>query len=171
MMKMIYGLVLTIALVPLTDVSSSEAQIVGEAVVIDGDTIEIGSVRVRFFGIDAPEKRQTCFTASAIPYKCGQRSTAYLRKMIGSAFVSCEDLGQAKFGRRWGRCFVRDINLQSAMVRAGHARAYRFHSKEYVVEQQRSKKQRLGIWQGFHVRPGLFRKCWRKSGSARACSE
>ena len=169
-MKIPIAFTLAIVLVPFFGVSSSEAQIAGKAVVIDGDTIEIGAVRVRFFGIDAPEKRQTCFTSSTKPYKCGQRSTAYLRKMIGGSHVSCEDLGQAKFGRRWGRCFAGEINLQSAMVRAGHALAYRFHSHEYVAEQKRSKRERLGIWQGFHVRPGRFRKCWRKSGSARQCS-
>jgi endonuclease YncB( thermonuclease family) len=36
------------------------APIVGVASVIDGDTIEIHSVRIRLHGIDAPESRQLC---------------------------------------------------------------------------------------------------------------
>jgi endonuclease YncB( thermonuclease family) len=34
--------------------------IAGPARVIDGDTIVVADVRLRIFGIDAPESRQTC---------------------------------------------------------------------------------------------------------------
>ena len=34
----------------------------GRVVVIDGDTIDVGDVRVRIHGIDAPENGQKCTT-------------------------------------------------------------------------------------------------------------
>ena len=154
---------LVIVSMMIVNVRSLRAQIFGNAIVVDGDTIQVGNIRVRFFGIDAPEKRQTCLTTNDRIYKCGLRSKNYLLKIIGDKPVSCKDLGRAKFGRRWGHCIAGNINLQAAMVRAGHARAYRFHSDKYVVEQNIARERQAGIWQGFHVRPGRFRKCWRKA--------
>ncbi len=134
-----------------SNVASAQSLHFGKAVVVDGDTIKIREIQVRFFGIDAPEKGQLCRSFNGEIYRCGQRSGAYLRRLIGGRQVRCQDLGQAKFSRRWGRCFVGKVNLQSAMVRAGHARAYSFHSDEYIGEQNIARKMRQGIWQGFHV--------------------
>ncbi len=36
------------------------AEISGPARVIDGDTLEVAGERIRLYGIDAPEKDQTC---------------------------------------------------------------------------------------------------------------
>ncbi len=43
------------------DVKSEEIkEISGNAQIIDGDTIEINSKKIRLYGIDAPEFKQTC---------------------------------------------------------------------------------------------------------------
>ena len=43
------------------DVKSEEVKIIsGIAKVTDGDTIRIEGKKIRFFGIDAPEKKQQC---------------------------------------------------------------------------------------------------------------
>jgi endonuclease YncB( thermonuclease family) len=42
------------------------ADITGPATVIDGDTIDIEGRRIRLYGIDAPESRQTCLVGHAV---------------------------------------------------------------------------------------------------------
>ena len=42
--------------------SLTMADFSGSVVVIDGDTIDVGDVRVRIHGIDAPENGQKCTT-------------------------------------------------------------------------------------------------------------
>ena len=43
------------------DVKSEEIkEITGYAKIIDGDTIKIRTKKIRLYGIDAPEKKQTC---------------------------------------------------------------------------------------------------------------
>lgn len=53
------------------------AELAGSASVIDGDTLEIHGQRIRLFGIDAPESRQTC-EADAQTYRCGQQAVRSL---------------------------------------------------------------------------------------------
>lgn len=44
----------------------------GHAEVIDGDTLDLGTTRIRLFGIDAPESALTCTTAGGGEWACGR---------------------------------------------------------------------------------------------------
>jgi endonuclease YncB( thermonuclease family) len=46
-------------------------EISGVPRVIDGDTLAIGSIKVRLEGIDAPETDQVCFNAKGAHRTCG----------------------------------------------------------------------------------------------------
>jgi len=61
------------------------AEIAGRASVVDGDTIEIAGQRIRFDGIDAPESRQVCRTASGEAYRCGRVSADALDKFLAQS--------------------------------------------------------------------------------------
>src|SRR3546814_7578992 len=63
--------------------------IVGQASVIDGDTIEVHGARIRLHGIDAPESDQLC-VISEEEVRCGQQAAIALYERIGRATVSCE---------------------------------------------------------------------------------
>lgn len=64
---------------------ASAAEIAGRASVVDGDTIEIAGQRIRFDGIDAPESRQVCRTASGEAYRCGKASADALDKFLAQS--------------------------------------------------------------------------------------
>ena len=65
--------------------------------VIDGDSLEINNNKIRLFGIDAPEKKQTCkkpyliisFINFQRNYKCGLMATNQLNKFIDNRAVKC----------------------------------------------------------------------------------
>ena len=62
------------------------ADIVGQAIVTDGDTIKISGTRIRFHGIDAPELDQPCWIDGR-QYMCGVEARSYLNHIINNQEV------------------------------------------------------------------------------------
>ena len=52
-----------------------QSDLAGRARVIDGDTIVVGSARIRLFGVDAPESAQSCVAGSR-PWSCDRARSA-----------------------------------------------------------------------------------------------
>lgn len=48
--------------------------------VVDGDTLDFSGTRVRLFGIDAPETKQSCTANKGGEYMCGEQCSACLWK-------------------------------------------------------------------------------------------
>ena len=76
----------------------------GTAKITDGDSIEIGSTRIRLFGIDAPEGVQTCRDQTGASWRCGDSAAAKLRELIGSGSVTCTRVDTDSFGRAVSGC-------------------------------------------------------------------
>ena len=93
---------------------AAAADIIGTATVIDGDTIRIGATTIRLYGIDAPEKRQTCRSANGTIWHCGLAAWTRLEALTLDHEIGCyrpaDDKGKPvpndRFGRRIAICGV-----------------------------------------------------------------
>ena len=133
-------------------------EIVGVPRITDGDTIKIFNKKIRFHGIDAPEKKQTC-SKNFKKYYCGKEATEALIKKIEEKFVICKiQENMDKYKRYIGICFLGEVNLNKWMVRNGHAIAYRRYSKDYIEDEDYAKKNKLGLWSGNFIYPEKWRK-------------
>ena len=125
--------------------------------VIDGDTIRLGDVKIRFSGIDAPEINQTC-VASEGKVACGKISRDLLIEKVTNNKISCTDEGKDFYGRVLGECFVNGESLSSYLVREGFAFAYRKYSNKYIEDEDYAKFNKLGMWSMEFQYPWDYRK-------------
>ena len=125
--------------------------------VVDGDTIKLGDVKIRFSGIDAPEIDQTCI-ASEGKVACGKISKDILITKVTNNKISCTDEGKDFYGRVLGECFVNGESLSRYLVREGFAFAYRKYSDKFISDEEYAKSNRLGMWSMKFQYPWDYRK-------------
>ena len=141
-------------------------EIYGISKVVDGDTIKIKGKVIRLSGIDAPEKKQICkkpyinisFIIVNKNYSCGKISTTELKKYLNKNKIKCIFDSKDRYNRLIADCYKNKKNINSWLVRNGHAIAYRRYSKKYIVDENYAKKNKLGIWQGSFENPENWRK-------------
>ena len=131
---------------------SEHYQIV-EGSVYDGDTLRVTDGRketkIRFCGIDAPEKDQVG----------GIESRDHLRSLIaqGDGSVSVVPVEIDRYGRTVAELFIpvgseEEIHLNSQMVMDGHAYHYAQYSSScpnqdaIVRAEERAREQFIGLW-------------------------
>src|ERR1700681_1701228 len=73
--------------------------LIGQASVIDGDTIEIHGTRIRIFGIDAPESDQLCRNEESELYRCGQKASNALFNFIARRPIECVGVDRDRYNR------------------------------------------------------------------------
>jgi endonuclease YncB( thermonuclease family) len=66
------------------------AELTGPTRVIDGDTLDLAGTRIRLWGIDAPETRQTCEGRDGQTYECGRDSRAVMIELTRDRTVTCD---------------------------------------------------------------------------------
>tara|TARA_X000000950_G_scaffold155256_1_gene190384 strand:+ start:213 stop:791 length:579 start_codon:yes stop_codon:yes gene_type:complete len=132
--------------------------------VIDGDTISINNVSIRFSGIDAPEsyyrgKDQKCLIGDSV-INCGKLSKNFLIKLIGKKKVECKlEKKPDQYNRKLGECFVENKSLSRLMVKNGYAFDYpKYSKKKFAKEQVYAKENKLGLWSMKFQFPWDFRK-------------
>tara|TARA_Y100001970_G_scaffold180662_1_gene219900 strand:+ start:910 stop:1374 length:465 start_codon:yes stop_codon:yes gene_type:complete len=150
------GLILFSVLILITSsfVKSLEINLVkGKARIIDGDTIEINKEKIRFGGINSPERNEVGF----------RLAKDKLIDKIDNNIVTClREKNKDKYRRTVAECFVNGESLSSFMVKKGYACDYILYSKgKYAKEQQYAKANKLGIWK-MQYNPSWEYKCRKK---------
>ncbi len=123
---------------------------------VDGDSLEIGTRRIRLMGIDAPEYTQLCKDKKQQNYPCGKESLSHLQKLIANGEVRCIIHKKDKYNRDLCTCYVGKTDLNAEMIRSGHAIVYL--ESDYAAEQAEAKRRKNGIWNGRFMHPRLYRR-------------
>ena len=111
--------------------------------VVDGDTVKFGPQFVRLFGIDAPEKNQTCDDGQWLPGPIAKKA---LEGFIAGRPVICKQIDyDARNNRPVAQCFVGDDDLQAMMVSSGWAWAFGQYSERYRPEEREAVSGKLGV--------------------------
>ena len=127
--------------------------------VSDGDSLRSGNLRIRLFGIDAPELRQKCADQNGVLWSCGAAARQQLNDLIGtSKDLQCNLRDVDRYGRLVMQCFSGSTDLGAAMVRSGHALAYRDFSDLYIAEEKQAKTALIGVWRGTFSPPWEWRR-------------
>ena len=132
------------------------------AVVVDGDGLRIGTLRIRLWGIDAPELKQTC-DQDNIEYPCGEDARFLLGGLLMGGDLSCKVKDVDRYNRTIAQCSAGGIDLGGEMVRQGYALDWKQYSKGFYKEQEiEAKANKRGIWAGNFTQPWEWRKTKRK---------
>lgn len=147
--------------------------VVGQVGITDGDTIrmaratvtaggqtrQMSNVRIRFFGIDAPEKAQSCLDAKGKSYFCGHDAALAMESMVRSKDVTCEVHDVDRYKRLVAVCSVAGVpDINAELVKRGMAVAYREFSMDYVDEEEAARAAHAGLWAGKFDMPWDWRK-------------
>src|SRR5438045_1594336 len=86
--------------------------IIGIPRIVDGDTVQIGTSKIRLAGIDAPETDQICLNHEAKRWTCGVEARDRLIAKAGSKLWICRTGSEDRYGRALATCEVdgSDIN-------------------------------------------------------------
>ena len=126
-------------LITFSFVNSAENNVAkGKARIIDGDTIEINKEKIRFGGINSPERNE-------VGYRLAKDK---LTEKISKNIITCvREKYKDKYRRTVAECFINGESLSSFMVKKGYACDYIYYSKgKYAKEQKYAKANKLGVW-------------------------
>ncbi|MBE0412526.1 thermonuclease family protein [Yoonia sp.] len=117
--------------------------------VIDADTFDVGGVRVRLFGVDAPEMGQPC-SASGRTWDCGRWARDLVRDRFEGRHANCTQRDIDRYGRVVATCEIAGVDMGESLVTDGIAWAYRRYSSLYDLDEKAAAVAGRGLW-GFTV--------------------
>lgn len=130
---------------------------IGTGIAVEGDILSVNGAVVRLWGIDAPEKGQTCKNYYGQSYNCFETAKAMLTQLIGQNQITCYIRGQDHNGQKLGTCAVGGLDLAAMMVRAGWAMSFASLSPQYNAMEGVAQAAKRGMWNGTALAPWLWR--------------
>jgi endonuclease YncB( thermonuclease family) len=143
--------------------------------VFDGDTLELRpehcllatvgigclSQRLRLYGVDAFESKQTCRDPQGEIWPCGAVATERLRALVAQPGFSCHVDREYvdRHAREFAFCLAGGRDVGALLVSEGLAFAYG-RGAQYLPYEAEARKERRGAWAGGFagfVRPQFFR--------------
>ncbi len=128
----------------------------GVPTVIDGDTMDLGGLRLELHGVDAPELGQQCALDGRL-YDCGMVARTALLDLTAGAKVVCKKLGAGPEGTTLARCFADDYDLSEGMAYTGWALATPTRANPYATLEAGARRAGRGLWRGRFVAPWDWR--------------
>jgi endonuclease YncB( thermonuclease family) len=105
--------------------------------VIDGDTFVASGLKIRLWGIDAPERGEPLYEYSRL----------ILEQILQSGALSCAPVDRDRTARVVMHCRSDEADIGALMVRAGFARDHVRYSKGfYAEEQDAAQSAGAGLW-------------------------
>lgn len=151
--------------VSMSGAVASSADVVGQAAVVDGDTLEIQGQQYRLLGIDAPEAAQTLPLATGGQDFFGRGAALVLRSMLEVGEIRCQPLGRRdNRGAQLANCFSGETNLAAEMIERGMAWSPPEGPAPYQNLEDQARQNRRGFWRDQLERPWFYRR--RKEFSA-----
>jgi endonuclease YncB( thermonuclease family) len=117
----------------------------GEARAVDGDTLQVGEIRLRLHGIDAPELRQTCEDQAGEAWACGRRAASELAVAVAGGEIHCINRERDRYQRLGATCWARGRDVGQSLVAHGWAVAYRRYSVDYLRDEDLARYLTQGL--------------------------
>ncbi len=156
--RLIFGLI-AIALSSPAPAAEGAVEVTGRVGrIIDGDTFQLGGVKIRPAGFDAPEMQQKCLDARGREYACGERALAALATLIQGKVMVCIATGKRSYGRLVARCTVEGQDIGWEMVKSGWAFVDPRFSQQNMPAQEAARAERRGMWAGTFEFPWTWRR-------------
>src|SRR5665811_1505837 len=134
------------------------ADVSGVPKICEGDSIQIGSTRIRLGGIDAPAVDQLCLNNSGERWTCGVAARDELIKHADNKPWTCHVRQPAdRRGRVVARCEVDGEDIQKWLVKSGWALSYARFSHDYDADEKAAREAKAGMWQGAFIAPWDWR--------------
>lgn len=111
--------------------------------VVDGETLRLGTQVLRLRGIEAPSRGDACRGGQ----DCGGAATSALARLVWDRRVDCRLAGRDPQGRLVAACEAGGLDLSRAIVASGWARAGAGVPELADVELH-ARRQGNGLWAG-----------------------
>jgi endonuclease YncB( thermonuclease family) len=125
--------------------------------IVDGDTVQVGTAKIRLQGIDAPETDQLCLDRNGKRWTCGIEARDQLIQKAGRKVWTCRTNSIDRYGRNLATCEVDGSDINRWLVREGWAMSFVRYAHVYDADERAARQAQVGLWSGAFIAPWDWR--------------